>query len=505
MVDTSLVRLAYVLGSATALAGCSLLYNPGNLPGAAVDAAPEVDAPTVVDPTDLTLTSVGPTTLYEGQGDGGSRKAMLTIVGNNIAMNATVELVAAEPDAQLALDLEHAVRSASGTAIAIPLTAPIDRAHDARDVKLTVRVSQPTPDGGTATRELGDAITFRNLPELTAKLTNPALLEPLYSQVQVTDAMTFASCAATPVVIRAVASIELGDVHVDASGQAPGCGGAAGGAKVVIGGGPGGGMPAALIGAGLVVAASGGGFAEAGGPGLPGLLGAGSTPGGPATGDELLRAFPTGSSGGGGGGSNPGGGGGGALELTAGGTLTARTLTANGGVGGADGLLTGAGGGGSGGVVLLRSGATATIAKVTVDGGLGGPHVSTPLAVAGAGSQGRLRYDVVKLAGTPDLPPARRAGVVFADPTPLVVTERTPRLTVNSAVSPTAAMNEFDYYVFNDANATVDSGSVRLVTATVVLSPQLAPGLDRICVTPSKRDPIKDVALTTCTEVAYVP
>lgn len=505
MVDTSLVRLAYVLGSATALAGCSLLYNPGNLPAVAADAGPDIDAPTVVDPNALTLASVGPTTIYEGQGQGGSRQAMLTIVGTNIAMDAKVELVAAEPDAQLTLDLDHAVRSASGTGIAIPLTTPIDPAHDARDVKLTVRISQTTPEGKAVVQELADAVTFKNLPELTAKPASPATLAPLYSQVQITGALTFANCAATPVAIRAVASIELGDVHVDSTGQAPGCGGGAGGAKVVVGGGPGGGKPAALIGAGLVVAASGGGFAEAGGPGMPGLLGAGSTPGGPITGDEFLLAFPLGSSGGGGGGTNPGGGGGGSLELTAGGTLTAGTITANGGVGGADGFLTGAGGGGSGGAILLRSGAAATLTKVTVDGGLGGPHVSTPLAVAGAGGQGRIRYDLVKLVGAPDLPASKRAGVTFADKTPLVVTERTPSLTLASSVSQTPAMNEFDYYVFNDATATVDSGGLRFVTPTILLSPQLAPGFNRVCVTPSKHDPIKDVLVTSCVDVAYVP
>src|SRR4051812_13522120 len=94
---------------AWALGACSILYNPNNLPDPKADAAP--DAPTVVDACQLGLEAAGPQVLFEGQGTGGSRPAILAISGRNIAQDATVALV--PMDAQgtapmINIDNEHA-------------------------------------------------------------------------------------------------------------------------------------------------------------------------------------------------------------------------------------------------------------------------------------------------------------------------------------------------------------------------------------------------------------
>src|SRR5262245_41652475 len=95
-------------------AACSLIYNPGNLPGAH-DAA--VDAE-IIDPANPEIDSVAPATIYEGQGDFGSRPALVVINGRNfIDSNTVVEITPVSRAAQLAFGTP--VIASSGHAIAI--------------------------------------------------------------------------------------------------------------------------------------------------------------------------------------------------------------------------------------------------------------------------------------------------------------------------------------------------------------------------------------------------
>jgi hypothetical protein len=511
MVKIAVMQRAGLVGGALVLGGCSFLYNPSGLPNAAIDgdiiedAGIEIDQPTIVSPGELALAAVGPLVLLEGQGTGGSRPAVLAITGSNLAPEAVVTLVSAASDVPAPLievDNEHAVRSPSGTSIAVPVTLPIDVARGAGEIALIVQVTQPGSEGAVVTRMLDGMVTLRTLPELSAPPVDSAML---YSRVALDAALSIAPGGAAPLVIRAVSSIELRDVHVDASQRNGGAGGAAGGVASMVGAGPGGGRPGGLLTGGVIASGSGGGYSTTGGTGRD-LLG-NVNAGGAAAGDELLLLANNGSSGGGGG-ANAGGGGGGAIEITAGGTLTAGTITANGAAGGQGvALLGGPGGGGSGGKILLRAGATATITSVTATGGAGGPQGSSGIS-AGGGAGGRLRYDVGALAGTPALPAASRPGVSFSiEPgdNPLIVTDSRQGFAVTTTVSAIPANNVFDVYVFDAAMANTDSDELQFVTPVTIFTPKLGPGFNRICVTPNGRNPLTDVTATTCIDVAYVP
>src|SRR5262249_54050143 len=69
---------------APALAGCSLIYNPNNLPNQVIDApVPVADA----NDSMLMLLDVQPAVINEGQGDGGSAPALFVIHGHNFVNN----------------------------------------------------------------------------------------------------------------------------------------------------------------------------------------------------------------------------------------------------------------------------------------------------------------------------------------------------------------------------------------------------------------------------------
>ena len=516
MLDVTARRYVYVLPSVWALCGCSLAYNPDNLPAPALDAAPmpvvdgpsrEIDAAPdtgTIDDHALAITAVGPHVLFEGQGAGGSRSGILVIAGRNIAPDAVVTLVPTAPAGSaplITLDGANAVHTTDGTLVAVPVSLPIDVGRGAGDVALTVQITQA---GGAVIMPLDGQVVLRTLPELDAAPTGA--LAALYSRVKLSSALTLAASAgAAPVVIRAVSSIDLRDVHLDAAASVPGVGGNAGGAAGQVGSGPGGGLGGGLLSGGVVMAGSGGGFGTAGGVGKSSL--GGTNAGGAIAGDDLLFLTTNRSSGGGGGSSVPGGGGGGTLELTCGGTLKADTISANGGAGGNDSLLNGAGGGGSGGAILLRAGAAATIGKVTVTGGPGGDHSHTGGAVAGTGGEGRVRFDLAATVGTPMLPASSRAGVAFsskAGDNPLITRDAAQGITVTTKISATSS-NAFDLFVFDAEQTTVDSQNVSLVSATTVLKPRIAPGYNRVCVTPHQRNPLVDVSVTNCVDVAYAP
>ena len=79
---------------ASTIAGCSLLYNPNDLPRPA-DAMPDMQLIVDANPSALAITAVAPLALVEGQGDGNSRKPVLVIEGTDIAQTGvTVEIVA---------------------------------------------------------------------------------------------------------------------------------------------------------------------------------------------------------------------------------------------------------------------------------------------------------------------------------------------------------------------------------------------------------------------------
>src|SRR5258705_560618 len=88
--------LAAALAS-SGLAGCSLIYNPNNLPGVPSEAGISIDAPPDAppdaeivldaDPTMLVLNTIAPSSIDEGQGDGGSRPALIVIGGHPIIGN----------------------------------------------------------------------------------------------------------------------------------------------------------------------------------------------------------------------------------------------------------------------------------------------------------------------------------------------------------------------------------------------------------------------------------
>lgn len=493
------MRIACMMLGSPALAACSLLYNPSNLP------PPTIDAPTIVTAGDLGLEAAWPQNLLEGQGTGGSRPAILVVKGHDIAQDATVALVPVNAQGSapmIEIDNEHAVRSLSGTVIAVPVTLPIDpsrgtngKCEGSDDVALTVQVTQMGPLG-PLTQSLDGKVSLCNLPELDASITDSTALVLRYSRVKVPAGLTFTK-GAQRAVIRAVGAIDLGDVHGDASGAQPGPGGAAGGAKGANGSGPGGGRPAGALSGGLLAAGSGGGYGGAGAPGGA-FLNPTANPGGLPSGDDLIITYVSdasrmanGSSGGGGGDNNPGGGGGGTIELTAGGTLTVGKISANGA-----GVGAGNGGGGSGGPIVLRSGAVATLGTISATGG-------AAINSGGAGGGGRLRYDVPSLSGMPPMAGATtRRGVAFSESledNPLITDDPQRLLKVVSAKT----TDVFKVFVLDAVGTTTAMTTVTFETTSVGITPTLRVGYNHLCVTPSLGDPTI-VESTNCIDIAYV-
>jgi hypothetical protein len=481
------------------LAGCSLLYNPNNLPQPKVDAAPVIDAAPADVPPDMatdanldmpSFTQIAPGTLLEGQGTGGSRPAILTIVGN-FGPDATVAIEpTAGPDPTILIQVDSANLVRSTGVLAVPVILPVDPMHGnaaATDVPLTVTVTQTGGDQQPVQLVITGKVTLTNLPELTAPITAVASSPPLYSQVKVTMPITFtASAAAARALIRAVGSIELLDVHADGGSGAPGPGGGAGGttAPPAAGGGAGGGKAAILLTLGST--ASGGGFGEAGGPGT----GLAAVAGGVMSGDALITSYDNNGSGGGGGGGSVGGGGGGTLEITAGGTLTVGKVSANGGGGG------NSGGGGSGGAIVLRAGGLAKLnGSITASGG-------TAAGGVGGGGLGRLRYDLAAQMGTPVMTAVKHAGVAFdAMPgvNPLVTRDRSQRLRVLGEPGSTV------WTVFSsDATGTASSSTFTFGSASASIPTSLVAGFNRVCVTPPMGR-LTTVESTNCIDIAYVP
>jgi hypothetical protein len=393
---------------ASALAGCSLLYNPNNLPSAPAEAG--IDAPSDAevildaDPRMLEIDDVAPSTIYEGQGDAGSAPVLIVIRGRHIIDNNTVvEITPTSGAPHLAFGA--AVIARSGNWIAIPVTAHVDAALKKTDrILLDVKVTESIPDapGQTSMSVLHGKLVLQGLEEFpSAGSIDTTTLDAMYSKVDMPTATTTFS-GANRAIIHSMSSITAkavtangadgGDsATVAVAGGCPGGGPAStGGCNGTVGGQ--GGTAGALGNAG---GGGGGGFATNGIPGGP----PGGGAAGSQNGDELIAVYDANRSGGGGGGGKPtlglgsgggGGGGGGAIELTAGGDISVGAITANGGLGGAG--ATG-GGGGAGGVIMLRAEGALTVGgAVSVNGGDGGKS-SGGNGAGGAGSPGRVRWD----------------------------------------------------------------------------------------------------------------
>src|SRR6185503_10578740 len=194
-------HLGFAIAS-TALAGCSLIYNPNNLPGppseAGIDAPPDAppDAEIILDadPTKLELVEIAPSTIDEGQGDGGSRPALVVIGGHQIVdNNLSVEIKADSGTALLTLGTPIVAKN--GNWIAIAVTAHVDPALAAGATRaLTVTVTQTVPPesgGGTKTAALSGKLSLLGYGELdalgklpmTGNKINSPMLASKYSKV----------------------------------------------------------------------------------------------------------------------------------------------------------------------------------------------------------------------------------------------------------------------------------------------------------------------------------
>lgn len=490
------------------LAGCSLIYNPSNLPNPASDGpdAPPPDSEDKfdADPGLLALEGVFPSEIFEGTGTGGSRKGVLTVHGTNIVSGAkiTVSLHAGQTgDPKITIDDALTDVAANGNIVAAPYTLDInDQLADGATIRLDVTVTQP--NGGasvvaTLTEKTPDAddalLVVKGLDELTGAATASGTKE--YSEVNA-DSIATTPGEVEPVIIHARGRIAVtGAITANANGQDAGAGGnpgGDGGLGALIGPGPGtaGAGPGGPT-AGGKPSGGGGGFATAGD---------GGALGGPPAGEPEIRSFVTSRSSGGAGGKGTGvnggagGGGGGTIELTAGGTLSVTTVTANGGIGapGVDGGLGAdgdAGGGGSGGLILLR-GAEVTATSLTVGFGTGKNN----------GALGRTRVD----AASPSAPAAGYRGIMLDKTTALITKNPTPMITVYGTNN-----MSFKYRIKSLNSAQVSNnldGSIGdQGENSFVLDAPLFRGLNQVCVFMPGADLVnqRDEA-RNCVEIAYL-
>ncbi len=500
------------------LTGCSLIYNPSNLPTPASDALePDVMPdmmiiPVDADPALLEITDVSPREILEGQGIDGSRRAVVVITGANIVSGATVQITAHAGETGtplLTVHNEDVVVSTDGVTVAVPITVDVDPliGPGVLDrIRLDVAVTQPTT-GEPITKTLVERetaddpiLTLRGLREqlgggtLTIDLTQP---RHQFSKIDAT-AIAFTGNANIPV-IESVSSITIANlVSVNANGQTAGIGGGDGGA-----GGPGGlvnGSPgSAGTGDGRGLPSGGGGsFGSQGsaGPGSPGSV----------SGDASLPTLESPNRGSGGAGGDgvalgaaggAGGGGGGTISITAGGDLTFSAISANGGTAAGS---SNKGGGGSGGAVLLRAGTSISVsgAGVTAKGG------TSP--GTGAGGNGRVRFDAgVKATTVASDPPVGHRGAMIDSGTALIVRDQTPELTFNGQPG-----SSFSYTVEDVGGTETPRGPVMLTfpnNGTVAnhgLAVDLFRGVSILCVRVDKATGTADAG-KNCVAITFIP
>jgi hypothetical protein len=522
--------------AASAFAGCSLIYNPNNLPSppgeAGIDAPSDAEVILDADPTMLALDGVAPAAIYEGQGDLGSAPQLLVIHGSQIIDNSTVvELIPVGRALQLTLG--QPVIAKNGHWIAVEVTARVDPGLGKGDmVALDVKVTQTVPPAlgsGIKTVTLHDKLALVGLKELT-KDTVPEVsgsaidttkLEPLYSRVDLAaiPGGTASFVGPNRAVIHAVSSIAAARLAANGAGGrvADGCDGGTpssiGGCDSTAGG-KGGAGDGTLGSAG---GGGGGGFSAVGASGAPSIAGGG----GGRTGDELIVTYdgfggrsPNRGGGGGGGGTpltlgGSGGGGGasgGIIELTAGGDVAVGDISASGGPGspGVGGLVGGGGGGGggAGGVIMLRAGGALTRSGVlSVAGGgpgSGGPGTK-PGGAGGAGSPGRVRWDAAT-----GIQPSVPSGTVHRGPA-FTLANRILRSPIASLPLIGTQNDRFDVYVVHDG-ATIP-GALGLSfgdDGVATIKQTLQQGFSQLCITLEGGKQGSSEA-DKCIDVAFVP
>jgi hypothetical protein len=439
------------------LGGCSLLYDPSDLPAAADAAVPLPD----IMPCDMTVTGLAPATLFEGMGVGGSRPALIVVGGTNLAsQNTTISITAAAGSARVPLIVVDNAKievGIYGEQLSVPITLPVDLTLTANEtIALDVKIEQDCAGGRVAGRVQG-ALALKGLDELTsaaAPLTG-GLHE--YSQINVeTGTLGPATNQTSPIVLRSMSSVKISSaISLDAAGRTGGPAGGNGGA-------------------------GGSGLGGVGTPGTGPLPGQSSgAAGGFDSTDPGLNTLgnPNRSSGGAGGsgtvavgqGGN-GGGGGGSIEISAGGDLRMGAITARGAAGQPGSAGGAAGGGGSGGVILLRAGGTLTAGNIDVGS-------------AGTGARGRARYDAGGTASVPEgeLGTDHLRGPMLAG-LPVAVRSATPEIAVVGK-----PLTAFKYFFIKQGGGVSQLSSALFGadgTARVTLAEPLAPGANQLCLVP---------------------
>ncbi|HEX3765328.1 MAG TPA: hypothetical protein VHW23_41815 [Kofleriaceae bacterium] len=487
---------------APAIAGCSLIYNPNNLPDPRSIDARVVDT----NPCALVVDSVAPTVIDEGQGDHGSAPALLVVHGNNIVNKSLqVELRPPAGTTVMLQPVTDALASPDTTYLAFTVTAIVDGNLTA-SVPLDIVVTQDAAAMGssncTPQATLTGQLTLRGHKEVAALSDLDPNPQTLYSQVTLPS---FTPSGSTGLEIHAVSSITVGTITASGSNTgAAGAGGFDGGSGG--GNGPGGGGAGGSVsGLGLGGGGGGGGAGYAadgkrGGAGSGGLnAGTAGTSGLQAGDDELLGTTNRASSGGGGGAGGltaigaggVGGGGGGTVRLFAGGDLHVDAVMAQGGNGGTPKSGGGGGGGGAGGTVLLRTASgTLTAPTVHVAGGTGNGN-------GGAGSPGRVRWDAPgdTPPGSPDVTPVRGPSFVVSK---RIFTTASPPIDMRGQGS-----RAFTLRVIDTDGVAHDAGQSFENTGTLTFAPKLSPGRNQLCMV-LDGGPQTTVA-DQCIDVAYLP
>ncbi|MCW5807555.1 MAG: hypothetical protein KIT31_34680, partial [Deltaproteobacteria bacterium] len=227
--------------------GCSLIYNPNNLPEPATDGKLPPDAPDAqiildADPSALELTRVTPAVLVEGTGTGGGRAVVVVIEGRQIVPGAKVEI---GPHgglgvAKILVDNDKVDVSADGNMIAVPVVVEVDPALGANDsVRLDVTVRQPGGEGEVVRTLAGGPndepiLSLQGLDELDDEDPEPRQLAAgvhEFSTVNITTGgLAAAANQAAPIIVRARGSITIGGTtSVSAAGRTPGPTGGIGG------------------------------------------------------------------------------------------------------------------------------------------------------------------------------------------------------------------------------------------------------------------------------------
>lgn len=472
---------------ATSLGGCSLLYNPSNLPPQA-DAAPDAELLVDADPSMLEVTDLKPPVLVEGAGANGSRAAVLVIDGSHmVAEGAMVTLTpaAGAPKVPMVMvDNAKIVVEGNGKRLAVPVTLPVDTGLAAGEmIAMDVTVVQAA-GGMMLTKKLAGKLQIRGLGELdtAGAVSLTGVTEYSLVDIQAGATLTVPGGQTNPIIIRSTSSLTIAPsitINLNANGMTPGPAGGVGGTP-----GPGG-----------VLNGSQGG--EGGGPakGLPSGGGGGFTGSEQLTSVDGAISMGTNRSSGGAGGNGlslgaaggAGGAGGGSIALVADGNVSVGAINAKGDPGTAPGGAN-PGGGGSGGVVFVKAGGTLMLGAVDVAGGRNG-------------APGRARYDAGGMA-TVASASAMFRGPAFVDPPAIVKDERPMISVVGTPLKP------FQFYWTNDTGLQLQGPYMQTFPAsgTTMLAfpstPGLFRGLNTLCLLAAGAEPTSNTK--TCIDIAYL-